>query len=60
MNIEQIISSSDKALEIITLTRVLVDIEPKIAIKKIKFISMILVSKICLNIILGSEWRSSG
>lgn len=56
MNLDEILTESANPFDVITLTRVLVDIEPKIALKKVKFISMILVSIITtLNIAIGTE-----
>ena len=44
MNLDEILTQSSTPIDVLTLTRVLVEIEPKIGLKKVKLISMILVS----------------
>ena len=44
MNLDEILTQSDNHLDVLSLTRVLVEIEPKIVLKKVKLINMIMVS----------------
>ncbi len=45
MNLDQILTGAENAVNVLTLTRVLVEIDPRIAIKKVKVINVILVRK---------------
>lgn len=49
MNLDEILTQSDNHLDVLSLTRVLVEIEPKIVLKKVKLINMIMVSFRFLN-----------
>ncbi len=49
MNLDEILTQSDNHLDVLSLTRVLVEIEPKIGLKKVKLIYMIMVNFRFLN-----------
>lgn len=49
MNLDYLLTQSDNHLDLLSLTRVLVEIEPKIVLKKVKLINMIMVSFRFLN-----------
>lgn len=49
MNLDEILTQSDNHLDLLSLSGVLVEIEPKIVLKKVKLINMIMVSFHFLN-----------
>ena len=55
MNIEQLMSQEYQFADVMILTKVMVDIDPKIAIKKVKVINMILVIYFLIIIKIGTN-----